>query len=65
MGHVTLAKGGGIGASAIERIIWAEEESKFNVPGIFEIGLGMAGPVMMEYTADEQKAPVSSSNGGR
>jgi alkylation response protein AidB-like acyl-CoA dehydrogenase len=48
---------GGIGASAIERIIWAEEESKFNVPkGIFEIGLGMAGPVMMEYATDEQKA---------
>ena len=47
---------GGIGASAIERIIWAEEESKFNVPrGIFEIGLGMAGPVMMEYATDEQK----------
>ena len=48
---------GGIGASAIERIIWAEEESKFNIPkGIFEIGLGMAGPVMMEYATDEQKA---------
>ena len=48
---------GGIGASAIERIIWAEEESKFNVPkGIFEIGLGMAGPVMMEYATEEQKA---------
>jgi acyl-CoA dehydrogenase len=48
---------GGIGASAIERIIWTEEESKFNVPkGIFEIGLGMAGPVMMEYATDEQKA---------
>jgi alkylation response protein AidB-like acyl-CoA dehydrogenase len=48
---------GGIGASAIERIIWAEEESKFNVPrGIFEIGLGMAGPVMMEYASEEQKA---------
>ena len=40
---------GGIAASPIERIIWAEEESKFNVPrGIFEIGLGMCGPVMME-----------------
>jgi acyl-CoA dehydrogenase len=48
---------GGIGASAIERIIWSEEESKFNVPrGIFEIGLGMAGPVMMEYATEEQKA---------
>ncbi|MDB0023693.1 acyl-CoA dehydrogenase family protein [Gammaproteobacteria bacterium] len=47
---------GGIAASPIERIIWAEEESKFNVPrGIFEIGLGMCGPVMMEYATDEQK----------
>ena len=47
---------GGIGASPIERIIWAQEESKFNVPkGVYEIGLGMAGPVMMEYATDEQK----------
>ena len=46
---------GGIAASPIERIIWAEEESKFNVPrGIFEVGLGMCGPVMMEYATDEQ-----------
>ena len=29
--------------SPIERIIWSEEESKFDVPrGIYEIGLGMA-----------------------
>ena len=48
---------GGIAASAIERIIWSEEESKFNVPrGIFEIGLGMCGPVMMEYASEDQKA---------
>ena len=47
---------GGIGASAIERIIWGNEESKFDVPkGIFEIGLGMCGPVMMEYATKEQK----------
>ena len=47
---------GGIGATPIERIIWAQEESKFNVPkGVYEIGLGMAGPVMMEYSTDEQK----------
>ena len=47
---------GGIAASPIERIIWSEEESKFNVPrGIFEIGLGMCGPVMMEYATEEQK----------
>ena len=47
---------GVIGATPIERIIWAQEESKFNVPkGVYEIGLGMAGPVMMEYATDEQK----------
>jgi|TARA_B100001939_G_scaffold80357_1_gene68150 alkylation response protein AidB-like acyl-CoA dehydrogenase len=47
---------GGIGATPIERIIWANEESKFNVPkGIFEIGLGMCGPVMMQYASEEQK----------
>ena len=47
---------GGIGATPIERIIWAQEESKFNVPkGVYEIGLGMAGAVMMEYATDEQK----------
>ena len=47
---------GGIGATPIERIIWAQEESKFNVPkGVYEIGLGMAGPVMREYATDEQK----------
>ena len=47
---------GGIGATPIERIIWANEEAKFNVPkGIFEIGLGMCGPVMMTYATEEQK----------
>ena len=47
---------GGIGATPIERIIWANEESKFDVPkGIFEIGLGMCGPVMMQYATEEQK----------
>ena len=47
---------GGIDASPIERIIWGNEESKFDVPrGIFEIGLGMCGPVMMQYATDEQK----------
>ena len=48
---------GGIAASAIERIIWSEDESQFDVRrGIIEIGLGMCGPVMMEYASEEQKA---------
>ena len=48
---------GGIAATPIERIIWGQEESRFSVPrGIYEIGLGMAGPVMMQYASEEQKA---------
>ena len=48
---------GGLEASAIERIIWSQEEAKFNVPhGVYEIGLGMAGPVMMQYASDQQKS---------
>ena len=48
---------GGISATPIERIIWGQEESQFSVPrGIYEIGLGMAGPVMMQYASEEQKA---------
>ena len=47
---------GGINATPIERIIWGQEESKYDVPGsIFEIGLGMCGPVMMQYASEEQK----------
>ena len=47
---------GGINASPIERIIWGQEESKYDVPGsVFEIGLGMCGPVMMQYASEEQK----------
>ena len=44
---------GGIEASPIERIIWGQEEAKYDVPGgIFEIGLGMCGPVMMQYASE-------------
>jgi len=47
---------GGLEASPIERIIWGQEEAKFDVPwGVYEIGLGMAGPVMMQYATEEQK----------
>ena len=47
---------GGLEASPIERIIWGQEEAKFDVPwGGYEIGLGMAGPVMMQYATEEQK----------
>ena len=47
---------GGIAATPIERIIWNSEEAKFDVPrGIYDIGLGMCGPVMMQYATEEQK----------
>ena len=47
---------GGLEASPLERIIWGQEEGKFNVPqGVYEIGLGMAGPVMMQYATEQQK----------
>ena len=47
---------GGLEASPLERIIWGQEEAKFSVPrGVYEIGLGMAGPVMMQYATEQQK----------
>ena len=34
---------GGIGATAIQSVIWNQEESKYDVPqGVFQIGQGMA-----------------------
>jgi alkylation response protein AidB-like acyl-CoA dehydrogenase len=48
---------GGRGASAIERLIFDEEEQRVGAPkGFFEIGLGMAGPTLRAYATDEQKA---------
>jgi|TARA_B110000263_G_scaffold152154_1_gene132109 alkylation response protein AidB-like acyl-CoA dehydrogenase len=48
---------GGRESTPIERVIWGQEISKFKVPGGFlEIGQGMAGPVMMMYATDDQKA---------
>ena len=47
---------GGRDATPIERVIWGQEVSKFKVPGgYFEIGQGMAGPVMMMYATEDQK----------
>ncbi len=47
---------GGRGASPMERVIWSQELAKYKIPGgFFEIGQGMAGPVMMTYATDEQK----------
>jgi alkylation response protein AidB-like acyl-CoA dehydrogenase len=42
---------GGRGASAIEQVIWNQEESKFEgLPGgVFGIGQGMAAPTLMTW----------------
>lgn len=47
---------GGRNASAIEQVIWRQEESKRDVPtGIFDIGIGMAAPTLMDWATSEQK----------
>jgi alkylation response protein AidB-like acyl-CoA dehydrogenase len=47
---------GGRGGTAIEQVIWAQEEAKYQVPGgVFSIGQGMAAPTMMAYATEDQK----------
>ena len=47
---------GGRGASAIEQVIWNQEEGKFPVPGgVFGIGQGMAAPTLMAWAKEEHK----------
>ena len=47
---------GGRGASAIQNVIWNQEESKFATPpAIFGIGTGMCGPTVMTHGTDAQK----------
>ncbi len=48
---------GGRGCSAIERVIYGQEEARYIVPrGVVEIGQGMAGPILMKYASEAQKA---------
>ena len=48
---------GGRGASAIEQVIWNQEEAKYNVPaGFFVIGQGMAAPTLMTWGQAEHHA---------
>ena len=48
---------GGRGASAIEEVIWRQEESQFDLPAnFFLIGQGMIGPTLMAWASDEDKA---------
>ncbi len=47
---------GGRDATAIENVIWGQEESKFSVPGgVFGIGQGMAAPTLMAWATEDQK----------
>jgi alkylation response protein AidB-like acyl-CoA dehydrogenase len=47
---------GGRGGTAIQQVIYAQEESRFLVPrGYFEIGLGMCMPTLFAYATEEQK----------
>ena len=47
---------GGRGASAMEQVIWNQEESSFRTPvSVFAIGQGMAAPTMMAWATEEQK----------
>ena len=48
---------GGRGASAIEEVIWRQEESRYDVPlGFFLIGQGMIAPTLMAWASEEDKA---------
>ncbi len=48
---------GGRGASAMEQVIWNQEEARYpNLPGaVFSIGQGMAAPTLMSWAKEEQK----------
>jgi acyl-CoA dehydrogenase len=49
-------KYGGRGATAIQKVIWDQEEKRFRTPPtIFTIGQGMLGPTIMVHGSDEQK----------
>ena len=46
---------GGRGASAIEQVIFNQEESRYQTPdSIFSIGQGMCAPTMMTWATEEQ-----------
>ena len=48
---------GGRGASAIEEVIWRQEESQYDLPAnFFLIGQGMIGPTLMAWASDDDKA---------
>ena len=50
------AEYGGRGATAIQGVIWSQEEAKFDTPpNIFSIGHGMCGPTIMAHGTPEQR----------
>jgi len=47
---------GGREATAIQSVIWGQEEGKFQTPpNVFGIGLGMCGPTILTHGTEEQK----------
>jgi alkylation response protein AidB-like acyl-CoA dehydrogenase len=47
---------GGRGGSAMEQVIYNQEEAEFVAPrGVYEIGLGMCIPTMLTYATETQK----------
>ena len=50
------AEYGGRGASAMDQVIWNQEEASVRTPAsVFMIGQGMAAPTMMAWATEEQK----------
>ena len=48
---------GGRGATAIQSVIWGQEERRFRTPpNIFAIGQGMLGPTIMAHGTEAQKS---------
>ncbi len=48
---------GGRGASAIEQVVWAQEEARFRTPpDVFIVGHGMCGPTILAHGTPEQRA---------
>jgi alkylation response protein AidB-like acyl-CoA dehydrogenase len=55
---ITMPKNfGGRGGSAMEQVIYNQEEAEFVAPrGVYEIGLGMCIPTMLTYATKAQKS---------
>src|SRR5262245_31917751 len=47
---------GGRGGTGGQQRIWNEEQSRYNVAvGVFAVGIGMAGPTIIQWGTDEQQ----------